>query len=131
MFDSDCPGCHAESEEDHPEDDSVLTCIHCGYVGIWDSEHGGWRALSREEHERVMKNETFLDAMNFGLAFRAWRARDVVQLCSVLHSKLDRIGVSTGLIDDLAEEIMASGYHTHPTDTDIHAFGWDKYGDQL
>lgn len=131
MFDSNCPDCRAESEEDRPEDSSVLTCIHCGYVGIWDSEHGGWRALKREEHVRLMDNEAFLDAMNFGMAFRAWRARDVLQLCAVIHSKLDRIGVSASLVDDLANEITAAGYHTHPTASDISALGLDKYGDDL
>lgn len=131
MLDSRCPGCKGEPEDAHQDDGDVITCIHCGYVGIWEAEAGGWRLLKPEEHERLMDTEAFLEAMNYGLAFRAWRERDGLSLCALLHSKLDRIGIPVSLVDDLRDEIMAAGYHTHPTSADLRALGLDKYGDDL
>lgn len=131
MLDSRCPGCKGEPEDSSQDDGDVITCIHCGYVGIWEEAAGGWRTLNREEHERLMNTEAFLEAMNYGLAFRAWRERDAANLCAVIHSKLDRAGVSNSLIETLRDEIMSAGYHTHPTDMDLRALGIGKYGDDL
>lgn len=131
MANSDCPGCRAESETDEPGEGAVLTCIHCGYVGIWDVDAGTWRLLRPEEHAQLMKREEFLESLNFGFAFRAWRDRDTSNLCAVLHSKLDKEGLPGSLVASLAAEIIDAGYHTHPTDDDVRALGLDKYGDTL
>lgn len=131
MTDTDCPGCRAEANLDEPETGAVLTCIHCGYVGIWDMEGGVWRLLLPEEHAQLIDNEEFLESINFGFAFRAWRDRDTANLCVVLHSQLDRAGVSTSLVKDVAREIIAAGYHTHPTEDDVRALGLGRFGEEL
>ncbi|ASU00788.1 hypothetical protein NTR1_23 [Nocardia phage NTR1] len=131
MLDARCPGCKSEPEHTKQDDGDVITCMHCGYVGIWEETAGGWRVLTSEEHASLMKTEAFLEAIQFGFAFRAWRERDALNLCAVIHSKLDRAGVSASLIESLRDEIMSAGYHTHPTDSDLAALGIDKYGDNL
>lgn len=131
MLDSRCPGCKGEPEDSQQDDGDVITCMHCGYVGIWEAEAGGWRLLNAEEHARLMDTEAFLEAQQFGFAFRAWRERDGVNLCAVIHSKLDQVGVSPAVIESLRDEIMSAGYHTHPTAADLSALGIDKYGDNL
>jgi hypothetical protein len=131
LTNSDCPGCHAQSEADSPNDGEVLVCIHCGYVGIWDEAEGGWRLLTPEEHSRCMESENFIQSLQFGIAFRTWRERDRMQMCSVLHSKLDRLGVPLQVLDETADELMAAGYHTHPSETDMRSLGLGEYGDDL
>ena len=131
MLDPSCPGCHGLPEDDDQNDGDVLACLHCGYVGIWEAAAGGWRTTTPEEHARLVNTEAFLDSMQFGMAFRAWRERDATNLCAVIHSKLDRVGVSSQQIVDLRDEIMSAGYHTHPTALDLQALGIGEYGDDL
>jgi len=131
MLDARCPGCKGEPAHDLQNDGDVLTCIYCGHVGIWEEAAGGWRPLNSDEHAALMNEEAFLEAIQYGLAFRAWRERDGVNLCAVIHSKLDRLGVSPLVIESLRDEIMTAGYHTHPTDADLSALGISKYGDDL
>lgn len=131
MANTDCPACRAESELEDPSAEAVLTCIHCGYVGIWDVQAEAWRLLRPEEHSQLMQNEEFLDSISFGYAFRSWRDRDTANLCAVLHSQLDRAGVSASMVKAVAREIIDAGYHTHPTEDDIHALGLGRFGDTL
>lgn len=131
MANTDCPGCGAESNEDFLDEGDVLTCIHCGYVAIWDVPEQCWRLLRPEEHAQAMETEGFLESLSFGFAFRSWRDRDAQNLCTVLHSQLDKAGVSRKLILDLRDEIMSAGYHTHPTEADIQALGLGRHGEEL
>lgn len=114
MIDTACPGCRADV--DPPlEDGVVLTCARCGYVGVWDWDSpGGWRTLRPEEHRAALESEDFLAALNHMMEIREWRERDRAGLCTVLHSQLDRWGISATVIADLADEIVAAEYHTHP-----------------
>lgn len=136
MASSDCPGCGVGSElgdtpVTEPGERAVLTCIHCGYVGTWDVEAGGWRLLRPEEHRELIDNEEYLESINFGFAFRAWRDRDTARLCAVLHSQLDKAGVSRAVVETVAKDIINAGYHTHPTEDDARALGLGRFGGAL
>ena len=131
MANTDCPECRAESDLEDPNAQAVLTCIHCGYVGIWDTEAEAWRLLRPEEHERLMDNEEFLDSISFGMAFRSWRARDTAALRAVICSKTDGLRLASSIVDGLVREIIDAGYHTHPTEADIQALGLGRVGDTL
>lgn len=133
MADSRCPGCRADCEAGDLDASAVLTCIHCGYVGMWDVAGGHWRLLRPEEHAELIKNEEYLDSISFGFAFRTWRDRDTAQLCTVIHSQLDshNTGVSAALVSSLAAEIINAGYHTHPTEDDVRALGLGRHGESL
>jgi hypothetical protein len=129
MQDTRCPGCRAEWHDNNPSDNDVITCVMCGYIGVWDTD--SWRLLNSEEHSKLMMNQSFLEVLEYGLAFRSWRDRDTAQLCTVIHSQLDRFPINQDIITGLTREIMAAGYHTHPSASDIKALGLDKHEDEL
>lgn len=121
MRDTRCPGCKHEVADDDQEDGCVLTCSYCGYVGVWDGD--GWRLMTVDEHTEMMQHEGFIKALEFGVAFRAWRDVDQGQLRALLHSVLDRHGVATAVVDELMRELITAEYHTHPTPAQARAMG--------
>jgi hypothetical protein len=128
-----CPDCRSEVRippppVDVPQALTVLHCMECGYIGIWEDE---WREPTREEYRALLDDAEFSERLSLGFAWREWRYRDAQKLRTVLHSKLDRVGVSDGLVEELADEITAAGYHTHPDDNDARAMNLDRFREQL
>lgn len=127
---TNCPNCQAAlgehwDEPAAPSEDhvAVLSCLKCGHLGVWDAEALAWRGPNREEMDLLIADETFLENQAFSLALREWRARDREKLCTVLRSRLDRLGVPEVEVAALADEIVDADYHTHPTADDARSMG--------
>lgn len=124
-----CPGCgdplgpHWAEDDEEPGSVAILSCFNCGHVAAWDTDLGAWRPPTTQEHDMLMADDTWLSFQQASMARQMWRIRDREQLCALLHSRLDRLGIPKDEIDALAGEIMEADYHTHPGADDLAMLG--------
>jgi len=122
------PGPDADDLSASEDEQSLLTCAHCGFIGIWDADRAAWRSLTSEEHAEMMQHEGFLVALEYGLAYRAWRERDQRVMTEILS---ERFGQRADAIADAVRALGVAGFHTHPSADDAAALGLDKFEGHL
>lgn len=131
MTESRCPTCGVDTTANREavEDGNVLTCMNCGYVGIWDTDGAhGWRLPTNAERADLMTDEHYLRALEYQMVTRSWAERDRASIINAVKSAVYGKHFCQTVEHDVdeiarwaADLIIRQGFHTHPNPGEAEA----------